>query len=177
MSEPFEQRPVRRTQDKLRDLNVNQVKALKAHKWHRVSEGLYLAISANARRWVYQYKHAGKRHELWLGRDDAVTLGEARDKVVDARRLVAAGKCPIAERKKQAPAKHSFAEVTKAWIKKQSPSWTNKKYGPQVRRYLDSYVMPKLATLDVAEIETAHVFSVLEPIWNTINPTAVCIRG
>ena len=111
---PFDavpERKARRPQANLTDLGVNQVRALKTPGRHRVSKGLYLNISpGGARSWVHPYMQRGKAHELWLGSADTLTLAKARDAVIDARRLVAAGKCPIAERRIVAPVPHPFSE-------------------------------------------------------------------
>jgi integrase len=177
---PFDaapERKARRPQAKLTDLNVNQVKTLKTAGRHRVSKRLCLNISpGGARSWVHQYMHHGKAHELWLGSADTMTLAQARDKVIDARRLIAAGKCPIAERRIVAPVPHPFSEVASLFFDKLDAEISNEKYKRSSRASVATHIEPHIGKFDVADITTSQVHDALSPIWITINPTASLIR-
>ena len=51
--------------------------------------GLLLRVSSNlSRYWVYRFRMAGKRKEMGLGNLIDLSLAEAREAVIDARRLV-----------------------------------------------------------------------------------------
>ena len=177
---PFDaapERKVRRPQAKLSDLNAPQVKALKAPGPHRVSKGLYLNISpGGSRSWVHPYMHEAKSHELWLGSADTLTLAQARDAVIDARRLVAAGKCPIAERRIVAPVAHPFSEVALLFFDKLDQETSNLKYRKSSRAAVITHIEPLIGKLDVAAITISQVHDALAPIWTQINPTAALIR-
>jgi integrase len=177
---PFDavpERKVRRPQAKLTDLNAPQVKALKPPGRHRVSKGLYLNISpGGARSWVHPYMHEAKSHELWLGSADTLTLAKARDAVIDARRLVSAGKCPIAERRIVAPVPHPFSEVASLFFDKLDQETSNLKYRKSSRAAMVTHIEPHIGKFDVADITTSQVHDALAPIWITINPTASLLR-
>ena len=114
----------------------------------------------------------GKRNWMGLGSYPIVSLAEAKEKVVLTRRSLAAGEDP-----RKSAATHPFQQVAKLWIEKAQTEWTNPRYAKQVPRYMDQHVYLTLGEIDVAAIKTEHVFNVLSPIWMTIHPTAVVIRG
>ncbi len=171
------ERKVRRPQAKLTDLNVNQVKALKTPGRHRVSKGLYLNISpGGARSWVHPYMHKRQAHELWLDCADTMSLAQARNAVIDARRLVAAERCPIAERRIVAPAFHPFSEVASLFFDKLDAEISNAKYKRSSRAAMATHIEPLIGKLDVAAITIGQVHDGLALIWTRINPTASLIR-
>ncbi|OHY81466.1 site-specific integrase [Marinobacter sp. AC-23] len=65
-------------------------------------EGLYLMVpKVGAPYWMLRYTHAGKRRELTLGKCVQISLAEAREKAVDAKKVVRSGIDPIEERKRE----------------------------------------------------------------------------
>jgi integrase len=56
-------------------------------------------------------------------------------------------------------------------------NWKNAKHRQQWRNTLSSYAYPVIGDLPVAQIETAHVLKILEPIWTDKNQTASRLRG
>ena len=56
-------------------------------------------------------------------------------------------------------------------------SWRNDKHRQQWRNTLATYVYPVLGDLGVAQVATAHVLTILEPIWKDKPETASRIRG
>ena len=160
------------------DLSVPEVKAIKTPGYHRVSSHLYLQVSkTGTRSWIHQHRHEGRSREMGLGPCELVTLADAREKVLNARRLLLDGQCPIAAKKFVAPVRHTFRDVATAYVAAKQPEWTNAKYARQVVGYLESYVYPKLGDMDVAQITTADVHGVLSPIWRTKTTTGVALRG
>jgi hypothetical protein len=75
-------------------LSVAKVRAEKRPGFHTDStRGLYLRVApGGSKSWVYRYQVAGKRRLMGLGPVDAVTLAEARDAALAARRLVLVAK-------------------------------------------------------------------------------------
>ena len=82
---------------------------------HSDGGGLYLVVSPKgAKKWVFRFKIRGKQSLMGLGSEELVTLAEAREKAIDARRMVVAGINPIAARRQvalAAIAKPTFGEV------------------------------------------------------------------
>src|SRR5688572_30274421 len=61
--------------------------------------GLYLRISpARSKSWIFRYRRGGKLHDMGLGPLHTVSLADARQKALEARKLRLDGKDPIEER-------------------------------------------------------------------------------
>jgi integrase len=71
----------------------------------------------------------------------------------------------------------TFKAVAEAYIGANEASWRNDKHRQQWRNTLASYVYPVMGELPVADIATAHVLKILEPIWKGKAETASRIRG
>src|SRR3546814_9951842 len=56
-------------------------------------------------------------------------------------------------------------------------SWRNDKHRQQWKNTLATYVYPVIGELPVAEVRTAHVLKILEPIWKDKAETASRVRG
>ena len=84
----------------LTDLSVKRAKPRTAPYKLSDRDGLYLLVTPSGGRWWrYDYRHAGKRKTISLGVYDDVTLAGARERLRDARALVADGRDPSAVRK------------------------------------------------------------------------------
>ena len=81
-------------------LNVLRINSLKAgDKPYKVTDsgGLYLLVQPNGSRyWRLAYRFAGKQKSLSLGVFPDVGLADARERRAAARKLLAAGKDPVA---------------------------------------------------------------------------------
>jgi hypothetical protein len=67
---------------------------------HGDGGGLYFRVGGESRAWVFRFHRDGKPTEMGLGGWPAVTLAMARERAMDARRLVADGIDPIEARGK-----------------------------------------------------------------------------
>ena len=118
----------------------------------------------------------------------AVTLGDARARAVDLRRLIQMGTDPLQERAQRA-ANHAaqrhasavqaitFRAVAAAYIAANEGSWRNDKHRAQWRSTLETYAFPHMGDLPVSAVATSHVMAALEPIWKTKPETASRLRG
>ena len=67
---------------------------------HGDGRGLFLYVKASgARSWVLRYQVMGKRHDLGLGAYPEVSLAMARDRALQARRMIQEGEDPIAKKR------------------------------------------------------------------------------
>jgi integrase len=144
--------------------------------------GLWLVVVAPERRhFALRYTWQGKTREMTLGSAEHVSLATARQHAADARRLVDAGRDPLAERRPAAEpvaaAVVTFAAVAEAYIAINEAGWRNPKHRQQWRNTLTAYVYPEIGASAVPDIDAMAVMRVLEPIWTTKNETAVRIRG
>jgi hypothetical protein len=71
----------------------------------------------------------------------------------------------------------TFKTVAEAHMAINETGWRNSKHRQQWRNTLATYVYPVIGDLPVANIETAHVLAVLEPIWSEKPETTAHIRG
>lgn len=151
-----------------------------------VGSGLHLLVkpsqSAGSGAWVLRTTIAGKRRDMGLGNYPQTSLAEARMAAQEARNSAKKGVDPIAERAAAKAALDSksvtsFKSVAEAYYKARAPEWKNDKHGQQWLNTLEKHVFPIIGAKAVAEINTADVLAILEPIWTTIPETASRIRG
>ena len=158
---------------------------------HADGAGLHLLVKpSGARSWVYRFMLNGKSRDIGLGAagQGGMSLADARDEAAALRLKVKSGVDPLEERDREAAhalataqaakvAGTTFRDVATAYIAANEESWRNPKHRQQWRNTLDSYVYPVIGDLPVAEVETAHVLTILEPIWKGKAETASRIRG
>jgi integrase len=157
---------------------------------HCDGNGLYLQVRKAldgqrvTRSWIYRYAVGGRETWLGLGGYPAVSLADARQKALEARRIRADGLDPLAEKRaeraaqRQEPAKiPTFSECAVEYIKSQEAVWRGAKYARQWRTTLKMHAFPIIGPLPVSKIDTGLVMQVLSPIWHRIRETAVQVRG
>jgi hypothetical protein len=143
----------------LTDVKIRQAKPReKAYKLYDAG-GLYLTITPNgARSWRYDYRLAGVRKTLTIGLYPAVTLADARECHVEARRLVARGICPaLSKQKGRKAAVESAANTVRAlgesWFTElaehRSATWRE-----NARRWLDDRIYPDLGSRPADSVES-----------------------
>jgi integrase len=129
--------------------------------------GLYLLLNPNGSKlWRLKYRVGGKEKVLALGSYPEVTLGRARDLREDARRKIANGIDPSAERqqaKAVASGSNTFGFIAEEWYERQTSTWTEG-HAITVRSRLDRDVLPYLATRDLAEIDAPEILTVLRRV-------------
>lgn len=168
---------------------------------HADGGGLHLLVKeTGARSWVYRFMLNGKSRDIGLSRcqeainlleeegGSELTLAQARTVAMGYWLKVKAGIDPLEERHREAAealataqaakvAGITFKAVAEAYIAANEGSWRNDKHRQQWHTTLASYVYPIMGELPVANIGTAHVLSVLEPLWKAKPETASRIRG
>jgi hypothetical protein len=86
--------------------------AIKKPGFYSDGGGLYLQVrSGGSRSWVYRFQRHGKARWMGLGSVDIISLKHARQKAIDARRLLDEGKDPIDIRRaarQQTPRVHAY---------------------------------------------------------------------
>lgn len=146
--------------------------------------GLYLQVKRpGVASWILYVKMGDKRPQFGLGAYPTVTLADAREKARRYREQIEEGVDPREARRaaqnalRLAEAKRmTFDEAAEACLKSKSREFRNAKHAKQWCSTLDTYASPVIGKLPVADIELAHVVSVLEPIWTTKTETATRVR-
>lgn len=168
---------------------------------HADGDGLYLYVKdTGARSWLFRFMLNGKARDIGLSRcpetiellrqtgGNELTLAQARDVAAIYRMKVRAGIDPLAERDRLAQEKAAaeqaarasqvtFMTTAEAYIKTNASAWRNAKHRQQWRNTLTQYVYPVIGDLPVAEVKTAHVLQIIEPIWTEKPETARRVRG
>lgn len=158
---------------------------------HADGGGLHLLVKeSGARSWVYRFMLNGQSRDIGLGTagPDGISLSEARG-ARDALRLkVKAGIDPLKERQRDAAealaaaqaaqvAGITFKVVAETYIGANEGNWRNDKHRQQWKNTLATYAYPVIGELPVADVGTAHVLQILEPIWKAKAETASRVRG
>jgi integrase len=151
--------------------------------------GLYLQVTEGTsgalhRSWLYRFSMSGRERQMGLGSLEMVLLADAREKAVEARKLVKEGKDPIEAKHAaraalalEAAKAMTFDQCREAYIQSHGAGWRNTKHAAQWTNTLKTYVSPVIGKMPVQSIDTGLVIKVLEPIWTTIPETAGRVRG
>ncbi len=147
--------------------------------------GLGLKVMpSGSRAWVLRTVVAGKRREYGLGGYPTVTLASARDRARTMLDQLFAGIDP-AVTKKQAKSQLAaqkaravtFKALAEQYIAQHEAGWKNAKHAAQWASTLETYAFPVCGHMVAADIDTATVLRVLEPIWILKSETASRLRG
>ena len=147
--------------------------------------GLYLQVSATgAKSWIFRYTFGGRRLDMGLGSVKRVTLAEAREKALEAAKLVQAGVDPKEARNAERAAQKAeparlvtFKECAEAYIAGMRPGWKNAKHAAQWTSTLERYAFPFIGALPVEAVDMAAVLKSIGPIWTKRPETAGRLRG
>lgn len=149
--------------------------------------GLYLQVASPTRKsWIFRYSSGGKPRWCGLGSafEGGLTLKQARAERDAKREQLRQGIDPIeAQREKRqrrtedAPQVVTFREAATKYIGAMEPGWRNAKHRQQWTSTLETYAFPLLGDMPVADVGTAKVLEVLEPIWSVKLQTAMRLRG
>jgi integrase len=166
-------------------LTTRAVSAAKRRGLHSDGGGLYLQIArGGSKSWLYRFMLRRKSRDMGLGGIDVVSLSEARETALAARKLVKAGIDPIDNRKAQraqlavdAVSGRTFKDCAEKYIASHEKGWRNPKHRDQWRNTLTTYAYPIFGDVSVGAVDTAMVTEVIEPIWATKTETATRVRG
>jgi hypothetical protein len=147
--------------------------------------GLYLQVGAGGTKsWILRFMLDGRARQMGLGRVSAISLGEARKRAAECRRMRVDGIDPIAARaahrnqqKLDAAQAMTFDACAVAYIDAHKASWHNAKHRDQWRNTLSGYAGPVFGALPVQDVDPGLVMKVLEPLWQTKPETASRLRG
>jgi integrase len=131
---------------------------------------LYLIVSATGgRRWAFRYQRNGVTKKIGLGSAKAtgLKLAEAKDKAIDALRLLAKGIDPKEHRdeNRRADGSRLFGEFAEEWRQAYETGLKHKAARNKLKRIVQVICKP-LHKLRLDEIETKHVVDVLRTVWH-----------
>jgi integrase len=150
----------------LTDLVIRKAKpALKPYKIAD-GNGLWLHIKPNGSKlWRLRFTYFGKETSLSLGKHPAVSLSHARNKAVEARKLLQENINPVARRREDKRlakfnAGNSFRAIAEEWFKNNKSKWTED-HGRKLWRRLELHIFPAIGKRPVGEISTLELLEVL----------------
>ncbi len=132
-------------------------------------DGLFLLVTPTGGKWWrFRYQYDDKAKLLSLGVYPEVGLKEARDRRDEARKLLASGIDPSANRKaekatKAGQAPNSFEVVAREWYAKYSTTWA-KDHGNRIIRRFERDIFPWIGKSTIAEVKAPDLLSVVRRI-------------
>jgi len=147
--------------------------------------GLGLKVMpAGSRAWVLRTVVAGKRREYGLGGYPTVTLASARERARAMLDQLFAGIDPAVTKRQaksalaaQRAKAVTFKALAEQYIAQHEAGWKNAKHAAQWTSTLQTYAFPICGHMVAADIDTATVLRILEPIWLKKTETASRLRG
>jgi integrase len=169
----------------LQRLSALQVSKLTKPGLYGDGGGLTLQITpAGVKSWLFRYMMSGKAYGMGLGPTHTVSLAEARQKALAARKLILDGINPLTAKKQERIATvlanarmMTFDQCAEAYVSAHKAGWKNAKHADQWTNTLNTYASPIFGHLPVAEIDTGLVVKCLTPIWESKTETASRLRG
>ena len=167
------------TYNALSDTSIQNSKS--SQKQYKIfdGQGLFVLIHPNGSKYFrYRYKFEGKEKVMALGVYPETTLKEAREKRLEAQRLVKDGLDPVrfrleirAKREKEEKEKflktqNTFEHVSKDWLAREKKRITYK-HAKDARRSLEMHVYPKIGNQPIDDISTKEIKSVLSEIQDS----------
>jgi integrase len=134
--------------------------------------GLFLLLTPGGGKWWrFKYRFGGKEKLLSLGVYPDVGLKQARERRDEARKLVANGVDPSAERQAAKVAliaaeqreRDSFEAVAREWFQKFSPNWVPAHAETVIHR-LEADLFPWIGNRAIAEVTAVDLLEVLRRI-------------
>ena len=162
-----------------------QAVRLKAPGLYGDGAGLCLNVTdSGSKSWVFRFTFEGREHRMGLGSFPDVSIVEAREAAANMRKAVRSGSNPIEAKRERIAANRAarakavnFEWCAEQYINAHKSGWKNAKHADQWSNTLATYAAPVIGKLDVAQIDTAHVMKILEPIWAAKAETASRLRG
>jgi integrase len=153
----------------LTDIKVRSVKPDSKPQKLFDSGGLFLLVNPSGGKWWrLKYRFDGKEKLLSLGTYPDVSLKDARDKKDVARKQLAAGIDPGANRKAVKAARidqnaNTFEVIAREWMERQEAKWA-KSNAEKVSRRLERDLFPWLGKRPITEITAPELLKVLRKI-------------
>ena len=127
--------------------------------------GLFLFVAPNGTKsWRVKYRIQGREKLLTLGTYPTLSLKEAREACMEAKKQISGGVDPSLEKKVRARSVHTtFEAVAREWHENQKPTWTPG-YAKDVMERIEKNVFPLLGSRPIGEISPPELLSVLRKI-------------
>lgn len=127
--------------------------------------GLFMLVTpAGGRLWRFRYRHAGVEKLLAMGPYPDVSLKRARERREEARRLVADGVDPSAQRRAdKAATATTFEAVAREWLTREEKRLSASTLNRELTQ-LETYIFPQLGARPIAKITPQEILAPLRRI-------------
>lgn len=131
--------------------------------------GMYLYVMPNGSKyWRLKYRYGGREKRLAMGVYPDISLQMARDKRLEARRLIDQGIDPGQEKRKrkrqlEIDTANTFKVIAEEWIAHNAATWSENHIGT-VRRRLEMDIYPKIGSMPIKDINAPILLPVLQAI-------------
>tara|TARA_R100000005_G_scaffold96726_1_gene86833 strand:- start:18554 stop:19708 length:1155 start_codon:yes stop_codon:yes gene_type:complete len=132
---------------------------------------MYLEIRPNGSKyWRFKYRFVGKEKLLALGVYPETSLAEAREKLLQARKLLESGVDPSQDRKKKKAlakesAENTFEVLAWEWYANRKSRW-RERYAEEIITRLEKDIFPEIGNIPIVEIEPPLLLQVIRKIEN-----------
>ncbi|MDH5368566.1 MAG: tyrosine-type recombinase/integrase [Gammaproteobacteria bacterium] len=152
--------------EKLSALAVKQAKP--KDKPYKLSDGkgLNLEVRPNGSKyWRLSYRYQQKQKTLALGVFPVVSLADARELTLQAKKLLQKNLDPSVHKRRQKieTSEHTFKLIAEQWHKKESGRWS-KDHSDNVWRSLKVDAFPHIGDMPIKDIRTPDVLSIIRHI-------------
>lgn len=134
---------------------------------YRMSDGggLHLFVTPpGGKLWRWKYRFEGREKLMSFGSYPDVSLSSARERHAEARKLLATGTDPMAERKaEKATTENSLQSVFRVWFE----HWRDGKsprHADYVKRRMEADILPSLGARPIAAIEAPELVAMVKAI-------------
>ncbi len=132
--------------------------------------GMYLEVAPSGSRiWRLKFRQAGgKENRLTFGPYPEITLQEAREKRLEARRLMLQGVNPAKHRdatRRVAADQlaNTFEKIAREWYANKVPTWSDRTAKNMIQR-LEADIFPEIGSMPIREIKHRDVIATLRKI-------------
>lgn len=133
------------------------------------ARGLYLEVRPNGSKyWRFRYRYLEKEKLLSLGVYPEISLAEARERCLDARKLLHDNIDPSAERKDakvraKAGADNSFEAIARQWHDNFKEKWSDRHATTVINR-LERDIFPEIGKMPITEVRPRHIIAALKKV-------------
>ena len=153
----------------LTDTYIRSLKAADKEQKHFDGGGLYLSIPKTGRKlWRMAYRFDQKTKLLSFGEYPTITLKDARQRRDEAKKLLANGIDPGAQKKaakeeQLSEVKDTFQNIALEWHDTRTSDFTEKHRGTVMYR-LEKYIFPVIGNRHITGMEAPDILTVVKPI-------------
>lgn len=155
----------------LTDIAIRTAKA--KEKTYKIADsgGLYIEIAPSGGKWWrYKYRYEGKENRISLGTYPDISLAKARERHMEARRLLADGIDPSENRKSskiaaKLNAENTFEFVAREWWASHMKNKAETHKDKVIRRF-EIYMFPWLGKSPIRDISPPKILEVIKRIEN-----------